>query len=249
MNAEEVSLLFEPDIRFPDPNEIDGDIIAVGGDLSPGMLLSAYRQGIFPWFSDEDPILWWSLDPRFVIFPGRLHVSSSLRKRIRKATFDITVDKAFDLVIAGCRDTARSDQDGTWITDDMMEAYLRLHQLGYAHSVEAWHEGELSGGLYGVSIGGCYYGESMFTRRTDASKVAFTALAGVLVDEGFGLIDCQQHTRHLASFGAVDMPRANFLEALGRELEKSTIKGNWNRRFPDFPRSELWDNLMRSGKS
>lgn len=241
MNAEEVSL-------FPDPNGIDGDIIAVGGDLSPEMLLSAYRQGIFPWYSDEDPILWWSLDPRFVIFPGKLHISGSLRKRIRKNAFEITVDKAFHLVIAGCRDSSRPDQDGTWITDDMKEAYIRLHHLGYAHSVEAWCDGELSGGLYGVSLGGCYYGESMFSRRSDASKVAFAALAGVLFDHGFGLIDCQQHTRHLASFGAEDLPRANFLEALNRELDKPTIKGNWSRRFPDFPRSELWDDLLRAGK-
>lgn len=248
MNAEKASLNIEPDIRFPDPNEIDGDIIAVGGDLSPRMLLSAYRQGIFPWYSDDDPLLWWSLDPRFVIFPGRLHISTSLRKKIRKMDFEITVDKAFDRVISGCRDTIRDDQDGTWITEDMMEAYIRLHHLGYAHSVETWYHGELSGGLYGISMGGCYYGESMFARRTGASKVAFAALSGVLVDAGFGLIDCQQHTRHLASFGAVDMPRANFLKALDRELEKPTIKGNWSLRFPDFPRSELWDNLLRAGK-
>lgn len=241
MKADTVSL-------FPDPNRIDGDIIAVGGDLSPEMLLSAYRQGIFPWYSDEDPILWWSLDPRFVIFPDGLHISKSLRKKIRKSTYEITVDRAFELVIAGCRDVLRPEQDGTWITDDMTNAYTKLHHLGYAHSVEAWCEGNLAGGLYGISLGGCFYGESMFYRLADASKVAFAALAGVLFDEGFGLIDCEQHTRHLAGFGAKDLPRVNFLEALNRELEKPTIKGNWSRRFPDFPRSELWDDLSGAGK-
>ena len=137
----------------------------------------------------------------------------------------------------------RPDQDGTWITDEMTEAYTQLHRLGFAHSVEAWLDGELVGGLYGVSLGGCYYGESMFTRVSDASKVAFTALAGVLIDSGFGLIDCQQHTRHLASFGAVDMPRKRFLEVLAEELEKPTIKGNWGELLPKFPSSSLWETF------
>ena len=244
MIAEEVYFHPDEDVRFPDPVEIDGDVVAIGGNLSPGMLLSAYRQGIFPWFSDDDPILWWSLNPRFVIFPGRIHISTSLKKRIRRNQFDLTVDKAFDQVIYECRDSPRSGQEGTWITDDMVEAYLHLHSLGYAHSAEAWIDGELAGGLYGVSLGGCYYGESMFTNRTDASKIAFAALAGVLVDAGFGLIDCQQHTRHLAAFGAVDMPRRNFLAALAGELEKPTIKGDWGRYFPDFPQSALWKGLQ-----
>ncbi len=237
--------ILHADIQFPDPSEINGDVIAVGGDLSPRMLLSAYKQGIFPWFSDEDPILWWSLNPRFVIFPGRIHISKSLRKRIRRNPFDLTLDKAFEKVLEGCRYARRPEQDGTWITDEMMEAYLNLHSLGYAHSAEAWIDGELAGGLYGVSIGGCYYGESMFSCKSDASKVAFAALAGVLVDSGFGLIDCQQHTRHLSAFGAVDMPRQNFLETLAKELEKPTIKGDWGRCFPDFPNSVLWNGLCK----
>ncbi len=235
------------DVDFPDPSLIDGDVIAVGGNLSPGMLLSAYRRGIFPWFSDEDPILWWSLNPRFVIFPGRIHIPRSLRKTIRKEPFELSLDRDFGAVIRGCRDSWRPEQDGTWITDDMLEAYSELHRLGYAHSVESWFDGELVGGLYGVSLGGCFYGESMFARVSEASKVAFAALSGVLRDRGFGLIDCQQHTRHLGSFGAIDMPRDSFLETLNLELEKDTVKGNWGRLFPDFPSSDLWDSLQNRG--
>jgi len=231
------------DMNFPDPDDVKGDLIAVGGTLSVQGLLSAYSRGIFPWYSDEDPILWWSLNPRFVIFPERIHLSGSLKKKIRKNPFELSLDTAFEQVITGCRDINRPEQDGTWITDEMLEAYIRLHREGYAHSVEAWIDGELVGGLYGVSLGGCYYGESMFTRRSDASKVAFTALAGVLIDSGFGLIDCQQHTRHLASFGAVDMPRNKFLKTLAEELKKPTFRGNWGDYFSDFPDSLLWDNL------
>ncbi|MCK5734901.1 MAG: leucyl/phenylalanyl-tRNA--protein transferase [Spirochaetaceae bacterium] len=228
---------------FPNPLDIKGDLIAVGGNLSVETLLRAYSRGIFPWYSDGDPILWWSLNPRFVIFPERFHLSSSLRKRIKKNPFKLTLDRAFDQVIAGCRNIDRPDQEGTWITDEMMEAYIQLHLQGYAHSVEAWIDGELAGGLYGVSLGGCYYGESMFTRQSDASKIAFSALGGVLIDSGFGLIDCQQHTRHLAAFGAVDMPRRNFLNTLSEEVNKPTIKGNWGEYFPDFPNSSLWGSL------
>lgn len=179
-----------------------------------------------------------------MIFPERIHISTSLKKRIRKKPFELTLDGAFEEVISGCRNAGRPEQEGTWITDEMMEAYIRLHRKGYAHSVEAWQDGELAGGLYGVSLGGCFYGESMFTRCSDASKVAFSALAGLLIDSGFGLIDCQQHTRHLASFGAVDMPRGKFLNTLSRELEKPTIKGNWGDCFPEFPESVLWNSLV-----
>ena len=237
------STFLNADIEFPDPSEVNGDLIAVGGNLSTETLLSAYSRGIFPWYSDDDPILWWSLNPRFVIFPERVHISSSLKKKIRKNPFELTLDEAFDMVISGCRDVSRPEQEGTWITDEMRDAYIQLHRLGYAHSVEAWTDGDLAGGLYGVSLGGCYYGESMFTRRSDASKVAFSALTGVLIDSGFGLIDCQQHTRHLASFGAVDMIRGKFLNTLSEVLRKPTIRGNWGGVFPDFPDSNLWRSL------
>ena len=236
----------EADIDFPDPRQADGEVVAVGGNLSPGMLLSAYRRGIFPWYSEEDPILWWSLNPRFVIFPRRVHISRSLKKTIRKNPFELSLDRDFEGIITGCRDSERSGQEGTWITDEVLEGYLELHRLGYAHSVEARIDGELAGGLYGVSLGGCFYGESMFTRVSNASKVAFTALSGVLVDAGFGLIDCQQHTRYLSTFGAVDMPRDNFLDALTRELKKDTLQGDWQTVFPDFPASELWNAILRT---
>lgn len=235
------------DIEFPDPRSIDGDIVAMGGNLSPGMLLSAYRQGIFPWYSVEDPILWWSLNPRFVIFPSRIHISRTLARTIRKEPFELSLDRDFKAVISACRDTLRPDQDGTWITDEVFEGYMELHRLGFAHSVEAWTDGKLMGGLYGVSLGGCFYGESMFTHVSDASKVAFAAIAGTLIDAGFGLIDCQQHTRHLGAFGAIDMPREKFLETLGSELEKETLQGNWGIQFPSFPSSGLWSTLTVSG--
>ena len=243
MSADPRFTLADADVRFPNPSLIEGDVIAVGGNLGPQMLLSAYKQGIFPWFSDGDPILWWSLDPRFVIVPSRLHVSKSLRKRIRRNPFRLTLDTAFEEVLRGCREAERPGQDGTWITDSMTEAYARLHREGFAHSVEAWLDGELAGGLYGVSLGGCFYGESMFAGQPDASKVAFAALGGILIDAGFGLIDCQQHTRHLASFGAFDMRRERFLEMLAKELEKPTLRGDWRDTFPEFPASRLWNGL------
>ena len=236
-------MVAETQVLFPDPLSVPGDIVAVGGNLLPGTLLAAYRRGIFPWFSEDEPIMWWSLDPRFVIFPSRLHVSRSLRKRIRRREFQLTVDRAFESVIRSCRKASRPGQEGTWIVGEIEDAYIRLHREGFAHSVESWKNGKLAGGVYGVSLGGCYYGESMFFNQTDASKVAFTALIGVLVDSGFGLVDCQQNTRHLASFGAVDMPRKTFLEALANELRKPTLGGMWDTVFPDFPESALWDRI------
>ena len=243
MDADFRFSLSDADICFPNPLSVKDDVIAVGGNLEPPMLLSAYKQGIFPWFSEDEPIIWWSLDPRFVIVPSRLHLSKSLRKSIRGNPFHLTLDDSFEEVVRGCRSARRPGQDGTWITDSMAEAYTVLHREGFAHSVEAWYEGKLAGGLYGVSLGGCFYGESMFSLRPNASKIAFAALGGILTDAGFGLIDCQQHTRHLASFGAFDMRREVFLEVLGKELEKPTLRGDWSGRFPDFPASNLWNGI------
>ena len=236
----------ETDVPFPDARAVDGDVVAVGGNLSPGMLLSAYRRGIFPWFSENEPLLWWSLNPRFVLFPERVHISKSLRKRIRRNPFRLSVDEDFASVIQLCSDSIRPGQDGTWITREMVKAYNALHRLGYAHSVEARIGERLVGGLYGVAIGGCFYGESMFAHEPDASKVAFAALCGFLTDKGYGLIDCQQHTSYLAGFGAVDMRRERFLEILAIELDKDIPVGRWNTSCTGFPESGLWNRLRES---
>lgn len=228
---------------LPDPSAIDGEIVAVGGELSPKNLLSAYRRGIFPWFTEDEPTLWWCLDPRFILYPRQIHLSRRLRRRIRSASFRLTLDSAFSLVIGHCREVRRLNQKDTWITDDMVEAYMRLNELGYAHSVEAWDGDELVGGLYGVALGGCFYGESMFSLQTDASKMAFTALVGTLIDANFGLIDCQQHTQLLFSFGAVDICKKKFLRILDLELKKPTFRGDWKIFFPQFPKSSLWNSL------
>ena len=217
---------------FPDPRTIRGDLIAMGGSLSPGILLEAYRKGIFPWFSDGEPILWWSLDPRFVIFPSKIHISRSLRRSIRRGVFRLTVDRAFARIIQSCREVYRANQDGTWITRDMVDAYCAFHELGYAHSVETWSGGELVGGLYGVSLGGYFCGESMFSLEQDASKIAFAALAGILADADFGLIDCQQSSRHLSAFGAVDIPRENFLGLTPEGITERSAHWLLDRDFP-----------------
>jgi leucyl/phenylalanyl-tRNA---protein transferase len=201
-------------------------LLAAGGDLSPARLLDAYRRGIFPWFGDEDPLLWWSPDPRMVLFVDELRVSRSLRKTIRSGRFRVTADRAFSAVISGCAEP-REDQDGTWITTEMRAAYARLAAMGYAHSVEAWSGGDLVGGLYGVAIGRVYFGESMFARVSDASKVAFVALVRQLQQWGFRLIDCQMPTAHLASFGAREIPRREFLAEVDRGIREPAIPSPW----------------------
>jgi leucyl/phenylalanyl-tRNA--protein transferase len=188
-------------------------LVAAGGDLSAARLLDAYSQGIFPWFSDEDPVLWWSPDPRMVLMPDELHISRSLRRRIRSGRYDVTLDRAFRGVMAGCA-APRRDHDGTWITGDMVEAYSDLAALGYAHSVEVWSGDDLAGGLYGVALGRMFYGESMFSRRPDASKVALAYVGRQLGRWGFEMIDCQMPTPHLASLGAREIRRAEFLRRL-----------------------------------
>ena len=201
-------------------------LLAVGGDLSPERLLAAYREGIFPWYSEGEPLLWWSPDPRFVLFPGELRVSRSMRQLLRKGTLRFTFDRAFRDVITACR-APRPGQDGTWITKEMQEAYLTLHNLGYAHSVEVWRDGTLVGGLYGVSLGHTFFGESMFSARANASKAALVALVSRLQELNFDLIDCQVETPHLASLGARLIPRREFSVLLKDSLRHETFRGNW----------------------
>ncbi len=210
------------DLSFPpletalrEPN----GLLAAGGDLRPERLLAAYRHGCFPWYQEGQPLLWWSPDPRTVLFPDELHVSRSLRKRMRNGDYRVTFDKAFAEVIQGCAGP-RSYADGTWITTPMQDAYVRLHELGVAHSVEVWQQGQLVGGLYGIAMGELFFGESMFSRATDASKVGFVTLVERLREWGFALIDCQMPTRHLESFGARSIPRAAFAEALAMHLDR-----------------------------
>ena len=190
-------------------------LLAIGGNLEPETLLNAYRRGVFPWYSEGQPILWWSPDPRCVLEPGAVRISRSLRRTLRRNTFRVSFNQAFAEVVQGCA-APRGDSDNTWITAEMAAAYLRLHQLGHAISCECWHEGELAGGLYGVSIGKVFFGESMFTRagKSDASKVALVHLAEMLGKRDFRLIDCQVHSRHLESLGARFMPRNTFLGIL-----------------------------------
>ena len=216
------------EVLFPDPELADpSGLLAIGGDLQPQRLLQAYASGIFPWYSDGQPILWHSPDPRFVLFPGELRVSRSLRQAIRKGRYDISLDTAFEDVIRCCAKTHRPGQEGTWITNEMEEGYLELHRLGFAHSVEAWQDGELVGGLYGVSLGSIFFGESMFANRDDASKVAFVALVEQLIRWEFTLVDAQVHTDHLERFGTSEIPRSQYLTLLREALDSPTRRGTW----------------------
>jgi leucyl/phenylalanyl-tRNA--protein transferase len=209
-------------LSFPPPRlAIQEGLLAVGGDLSVERLLLAYSSGIFPWYSSGEPILWWSPDPRLVLYPAELRISKSLRKVINRRLFHITVDNAFDAVIQGCAEIKRSYGEGTWITDEMKRAYCELHRCGYAHSVEAWQDNELVGGLYGVALGHVFFGESMFSRVSNASKVAFAAFVEVLKRFKFDLIDCQVKTDHLIRFGAREIPRKKFLEQLEKAIGKT----------------------------
>jgi leucyl/phenylalanyl-tRNA--protein transferase len=203
---------------FPPPEKWDDNIIAVGGNLSPGMLLSAYEQGIFPWYNPEDPILWQSPDPRCVIYPDTLHISASMRKVFKKEEYEIALDRDFAGLIRACAETERPGQGGTWITEDIIAAYVEMHRLGFAHSAEAYSGGELSGGCYGVLLGRAFFGESMFSRKRNASKAAFLSLAQFLFENGVEFIDCQVPTDHLRSLGGVEMSRIEFLKLLKKTL-------------------------------
>jgi leucyl/phenylalanyl-tRNA--protein transferase len=205
-------------------------LLAAGGDLALPRLLAAYRQGIFPWYSEGEPVLWWSPDPRMILIPRELTISRSLRKRLRKRDYELRVDASFARVMRACSER-RKGQSGTWITDEMVDAYLALHHAGYAHSVETWINGALAGGLYGVAIGRVFFGESMFTRATDASKIALVHLVRQLERWSFGLIDCQMATPHLASLGAREIPRADFMRALQELVNYPSHTGAW--RFDD----------------
>jgi len=202
-------------------------LLAAGGDLSPARLLAAYRQGIFPWYSPGEPILWWSPDPRLVLLPNELIIRRSLAKVLRNQPYRVTLDTAFAAVIEACAETPRRGQDGTWITAEMRAAYRRLHDLGYAHSVEVWQDDELIGGLYGVALGAMFFGESMFSRRRDGSKIALAHLCAFLAQGRAELIDCQMHTDHLVSLGARPLPRAVFRAQLAELADRPLPPGHW----------------------
>lgn len=216
-------------ISFPPPQYAEPEgLLALGGDLSEKRLLLAYRMGIFPWFSEGDPILWWSPDPRLVLFPEEFKISHRLRRTIKQGVFEVTCDTSFDRVIDACAKTRLNDYQDTWILDEMIEAYCDLFVSGYAHSFEVWYKGNLAGGLYGVSLGGCFFGESMFTVVSNASKVALYALCVFLKSHSFDLIDCQVKTSHLVRMGAREIPRSFFLKKLEKSMKRPTLKGKWH---------------------
>ena len=232
-------MVASPPLRWLDPNDVEAPfpdvehalkepdgLLAIGGDLSPARLLRAYRHGIFPWYSNDQPILWWSPDPRTVLYPERLKVSRSLRKTLKKKIFTVTTDSVFRRVIQCCAEP-RATGGGTWLTDDMIEAYCRLHIMGYAHSIETWHQDELVGGLYGLCLGKVFFGESMFSRRGDASKVAFVHLVEHLQTWGYELIDCQVASAHLSTLGAEAIPRRDFITILNRYCDLPSSWKTW----------------------
>jgi leucyl/phenylalanyl-tRNA--protein transferase len=210
-------------------------LLAAGGDLSPERLLDAYQHGIFPWFNENDPILWWSPSPRMVLFPNEFKISHSLLKILRKGAYEIRFDTAFEQVMRNCA-APRKEQAGTWILEDIINAYCELHRMGYAHSVETWIDGELAGGLYGISLGKMFYGESMFSRKTNASKIALAHLSKQLEYWDFGLIDCQMNTSHLASLGAREIPREEFIRRLQKLINYSNVptSGEWRLAAANF---------------
>jgi leucyl/phenylalanyl-tRNA--protein transferase len=212
---------------FPPVHLAEDGLLALGGDLRPERLLLGYTQGIFPWYAENLPILWHSPDPRMIMTTRDLVVQRSLRKAIRRKPYELRMDTAFMDVLRGCAEVPRPGQTGTWLIPEMMDAYSRLFELGFAHSVEAWRGDELVGGLYGVSLGAAFFGESMFARAPDASKIAFVACVRQLDAWGIGLIDCQVHTEHLERFGAYEVPRLRYLELLARALDEPTKRGRW----------------------
>ncbi|MEL6588892.1 MAG: leucyl/phenylalanyl-tRNA--protein transferase [Bacteroidota bacterium] len=216
------------DIFFPPPQLANPEgILAVGGDLRPERLLLAYHMGIFPWFSEYEPIVWWSPDPRCILETAQLKVSKSMRQVLRRRHFRVSFDQAFGEVIQACRSIKRKGQLGTWITEEMEAAYLSLHEMGFAHSVEVWQNEQLVGGLYGVSLGRCFFGESMFSRASNASKTGFITLVRALETKGFRWLDCQIYNEHLGSLGAHEISREEFLHRLEQDIRQDTLQGNW----------------------
>lgn len=217
------------DVIFPPP-ELAGPegLLAVGGDLSPERLLLAYKTGIFPWYADDDPILWWSPDPRMVLYLDELKISRSLARTLRRGKFQVTFDKDFRSVITACASTRGKNRDGTWITDEMLEAYVQLHEMGYAHCVETRHENKIVGGLYGISLGRAFFGESMFSAMSDASKVALVHLRDFLKSKHFDFIDCQLPTEHLMRLGARELDRDQFMKQLKQSMKYTSLTGRWN---------------------
>lgn len=243
------------DYRFPPAaSATQRGVVAYGGNLSPGALLSAYRQGIFPWPSTPALLQWCSPDPRCIILPETLSITESAQKALKKALrqgspYRLTLDAAFSEVIGKCASVPRPGQPGTWIFPNLIRGYTELHKLGYAHSVEVWKGGSLVGGLYGVSIGAAFFGESMFSLESNASKIGFLSLATTLFARGFAFIDCQVYTPYLALMGGIDVPRPRYLSMLRRALASPTLKGNWAETFPDFPNTELILSFKKMSKT
>ncbi|RPJ74844.1 MAG: leucyl/phenylalanyl-tRNA--protein transferase [Desulfobacteraceae bacterium] len=226
--------MLSEEVAFPPPHlSTPEGLLAVGGDLSEERLLLAYRMGIFPWYSEGEPILWWSPDPRLVLYPAEFHLSRSLGRTLRKNVFEITMDRAFPEVIGACAGLRAERGEGTWIGPEMVAAYCRLHRAGFAHSVEVWAEGDLAGGLYGLSLGAGFFGESMFSRRKDASKAALAALVAHVQPLGLHFIDCQVTTGHLMRLGAREIPRRQYLRELKQALTAPTFAGCWRWEAPE----------------
>ncbi|GAB4335075.1 MAG: leucyl/phenylalanyl-tRNA--protein transferase [Flammeovirgaceae bacterium] len=206
-------------------------LLAVGGDLSPERLILAYSMGIFPWFNQNEPILWWSPNPRFILFPEKVIVSKSMKQILRAKKYQVTFDQNFPEVIKNCQKIYRPKQNGTWITDEIVDSYIKLHEIGFIHSVEVWEENQLVGGLYGGAMGKCFFGESMFAKKSNASKVGFLTLVRNLQLQNYQIIDCQVYTKHLESLGAEKMPRSSFLKYVTANAQTSFEKENWNLKF------------------
>lgn len=220
---------------FPHPSTADANgVLAIGGDLHPERLLLAYQYGIFPWFSEGDPVIWWHPDPRFILYPKQVRISKSMKPYLKMEKLTVTFDTCFEHVMEHCQKISRKDQSGTWITEDFIDSYEYLHQMGYAHSVEVWKGDELVGGLYGVSLGKVFFGESMFSKVSNASKLALISLCRVLDKRGFYLIDCQIANKHLESMGGQFITRADFMSCLRRNIFEETKMGSWTYMVDDL---------------